>query len=350
MACCSSAEACDSSTWASYLFHRHPELRLEARQFFLELYGDRYRAGVERPQVATRILGRRVIAEEHEEETARRIVVAHHRPNYQIDLTRAAVERHRDVLDFDACPLPGALIEGGAEIGAQLREDQPVQVPCRLAAADLKVAAHPRRHVDHGVILGHDQRWRGIFLEEPVVCVERRESFRDPRFDRSHVAWCRAGQLGQDHTARDHPALVEVARAVDWDEQVARAIWRFGRAEHEVTTRPQREVKDFDDAILGGAIQVDQEVPARHEIEVREGRILYQIVVGKQDELAQLASDPVAGGLAVEEARQPRFRDVTHLVVTVESVARRRDRVLVEISGKNLHERLVEARGSLFRK
>ena len=70
------------------LFHRHPELRLEARQFFLELYGDRYRAGVERPQVATRILGRRVIAEEHEEETARRIVVAQHRPNYQIDLTR----------------------------------------------------------------------------------------------------------------------------------------------------------------------------------------------------------------------------------------------------------------------
>ena len=183
-----------------------------------------------------------------------------------------------------------------------------------------------------------------------MVCVERRESFRGPRFDRSRSAWCRAGRLGQGHTARDHPALVEVARAVDWDEQIARAIWRFGRAEHEVTTRPQREVKGFDDAILGGAIQVDQEVPARHEIEVREGRILYQIVVGEQDELAQLASDPVAGGLAVEEARQPRFRDVTHLVVTVESVARGRDRVLVEISGKNLHERLVEARGGLFRK
>ena len=85
--------------------------------------------GVERPQVATRILGRRVIGEEHEEETARRIVVAQYRPNHQIDLTRAAVERHRDVLDFDACPLTGALIEGGAEIGAQLREDQPAQVP-----------------------------------------------------------------------------------------------------------------------------------------------------------------------------------------------------------------------------
>ena len=83
---------------------------------------------------------------------------------------------------------------------------------------------------------------------------------------------------------------------------------------------------------------------------MREGWILDQIVVGEQDELAQLASDPVAGGLAVEEARQPRFRDVTHLVVTVDSVARGRDRVLVEISGKNLHERLVEPRGGMFRK
>ncbi len=109
-------------------------------------------------------------------------------------------------------------------------------------------------------------------------------------------------------------------------------------------------MKGFDDAILGGAIQVNQEVPARHEIEVREGRIPYQIVVGEQDELAQLASDPVAGGLAVEETREPRFRDVTHLVVTVESIARGRDRVLVKISGKDLHERVVEPRGGMFRK
>ena len=129
MACCSSAEACASSTWASYCSTVIRSCVFDAGQLFLELSSDGKRARVERPQVATRILGRRVIGEEHEEETARRIIVAQHRPNHQIDLARAAVERHRDVLDFDACPLPGALIEGGAEIGAQLREDQPAQVP-----------------------------------------------------------------------------------------------------------------------------------------------------------------------------------------------------------------------------
>ena len=49
----------------------------------------------------------------------------------------------------------------------------------------------------------------------------------------------------------------------------------------------------LDQTILDRAIQVDQEIPAGDQIEMRERRIANHVVTGEQHALAQLAADAV---------------------------------------------------------
>src|SRR4029079_18356131 len=91
----------------------------------------------------------------------------------------------------------------------------------------------------------------------------------------------------------DGAALKKVRLFVHTDEQVRGAVDRLRRSQEHVATRIQREVHQLHHALLGGAIQVDQEVPARHEIQVREGRILDQVVVREQDRVSQILAYPV---------------------------------------------------------
>ena len=59
-------------------------------------------------------------------------------------------------------------------------------------------------------------------------------------------------------------------------------------------------------AVAASAVQVDQDVAADDQIQMRERRIPDEIVVREQHDFAQLAAHPVTSGLALEEPPQAR--------------------------------------------
>ena len=69
-------------------------------------------------------------------------------------------------------------------------------------------------------------------------------------------------------------------------------------------------MEDVEEPRLRLAVQVDEEVAARHEVEPRKRRVLQEIVRREEHHLAHLAAHAVAAVLLHEESPQPVFRDV----------------------------------------
>ena len=167
--------------------------------------------------------------------------------------------------------------------------------------------------------------------------VERCEPLHGSRLGKPGHARRRWRQVGYGRAADDGTCLIELQITVDRHEEMARAVGRLRRAEHEVAAWPQGEMANLDHAILGGPIQVDQQIAARHEIEVRKRRVANDVVVREQDQLAQLAPDPVAADLAMKKSLEPGVRKVGNFGTAIASLACPRHRLLVEIRSKYLH-------------
>ena len=109
----------------------------------------------------------------------------------------------------------------------------------------------------------------------------------------------------QRQPARHRAALVDVRGPCPPSaNRSLRAVRRLGRAEKQIPARPQREMERLDHAFLDRPIQVDEEVAAGEQIEVREWRVLDEIVEREQHQLAQLPANAIAARLADEEAPQ----------------------------------------------
>jgi hypothetical protein len=91
------------------------------------------------------------------------------------------------------------------------------------------------------------------------------------------------------HCSRD----VDACGSIDQPEQAGRMIGALRGAEHQVTARVERIVKSAADLLLQLPIQVDEHVAAGDEIDVRERRVLEQVVRGEQHDVAQLLPDAV---------------------------------------------------------
>src|SRR5262245_18845258 len=97
---------------------------------------------------------------------------------------------------------------------------------------------------------------------------------------------------------------------VDLHEQIDLAIRRFRRAEEQEAARPERKVERLDQPLLDRAIQINEQVAAGDEIEVRERRIADHVVMREQHRLAQLPSDAVAASLTLEKPLETLGADV----------------------------------------
>ena len=97
------------------------------------------------------------------------------------------------------------------------------------------------------------------------------------------------------------------------------------------------------DALLHRPIQIDQQVAAGDQIEVRERRILDDVVMREQHQLAQLAADAVAAGLAAGKTGAGAPRTRRRLPRRVQALARHGDRLLVEVGGEHLDRRRASA-------
>ena len=98
-------------------------------------------------------------------------------------------------------------------------------------------------------------------------------------------------------------------------------------------------MQDCQHLILHLAFEINQQVAAGDEVEVRERRILEHAVSGKDDEIAHLFLHPIVVSLADEIAAQPILGHVRFDRSRVPALPRRGERAGIEIAGKDLHFR-----------
>ena len=72
------------------------------------------------------------------------------------------------------------------------------------------------------------------------------------------------------------------------DEEAVVPAGGFGAPEKEVASFFQGIVKEGDAFLLGVGLEVDEEVPADHEVETGEGRVGKDILLGEDDKLPYL--------------------------------------------------------------
>src|SRR5262249_16724734 len=82
------------------------------------------------------------------------------------------------------------------------------------------------------------------------------------------------------------------------DPKKALALDTFGRANEQIAIVSQGIVEGCAHLSLQLAVEIDQQIAARHEVDVRERRILQQTVLSKNHEIAHLAFDPEVVALA----------------------------------------------------
>src|SRR5437762_5682324 len=94
-----------------------------------------------------------------------------------------------------------------------------------------------------------------------------------------------------DLDTRVAPLLEETHLGVDGLENVVPVADRLARAEQQITAGLQREVEQCHYLALRVGPQIDEQVAARDQIDLRERRIAEDIVPGKDNLLADLRTD-----------------------------------------------------------
>ena len=107
-------------------------------------------------------------------------------------------------------------------------------------------------------------------------------------------------------------------------------------AEEKIAAVVEGHMKDGKKIPLQDILKIDQEVPAAHQIQPAEGRILEHIVLGKDDHLADVVVDRVAVSFFGEKAGETRDRDILENTVPVDAASRDGDGITVEIRRKYL--------------
>ncbi len=120
---------------------------------------------------------------------------------------------------------------------------------------------------------------------------------------------------------------------------------RFRRAEEQDPARPEGVVKDGKDPALQGRVEVNEDVPARDEVDLGERRIVDEALRREDHHLAHLFLHPVTARRGGEEGLQPLGRgDVLGDVRGEDPAARDMDRVLVDVGGEDLDRQEAPAR------
>ncbi len=144
------------------------------------------------------------------------------------------------------------------------------------------------------------------------------------------------GEARQAQLAVRHVAAPEDAVLLALGGEQVRPFDRLGGAQHEVPLRIQGVVEDADHIPLRLALQVDQQVAAGDEVQVRERRILQQIVRREGDDIAYRFADAVGRVLLGEEPLEPFGGDLGADRLGIHSLARPLQSALVQIAREDL--------------
>ena len=110
----------------------------------------------------------------------------------------------------------------------------------------------------------------------------------------------------------------------------------LGPAQEEVALVLQGHMENSEQLTLQDALEIDQQVPAADQVQLAEGRILEDIVLGKDDHLADLVVDHIMVPLAGEIAAEPGDRHIFDDVVPVHAPAGGGDGVGVQVGSEDL--------------
>ena len=252
----------------------------------------------------------------------------------------------------DRAGLAGRLEQGRLDGDPELGPDEPDDVPGRLAAREFEERAGPVREVDDLVRLGDEHARRGRRGPQPPVDLgERARRIRLGEARRGGAVVRAARHGGRSVVPTPHAqrnggggrraltALVDPVRLVDGDVGVLRRVRRLARPEEEVPAGLERVVEQLERALLEHALEVDEDVAARHQVDVRERRVLEEAVRREEDRLAEPLGHPVPARLVAKEAGEPRGAHVGLDGLGVEALARRPDGPLAEVGPEDLDGR-----------
>ncbi len=89
---------------------------------------------------------------------------------------------------------------------------------------------------------------------------------------------------------------------VDYDEQLRSGGGAFCASEQQESSGPERVVKDREHVALCGVIQIDEQIAATDQVEVREGRIPGDVMTGEDATFPYALVDLVSSVDLGEEA------------------------------------------------
>src|SRR5207249_9248146 len=122
----------------------------------------------------------------------------------------------------------------------------------------------------------------------------------------------------------------------DQAEKLRAVSDRLRAAEQEIAGRVQRVVEDTQHLLLRRRLQIDEEVSAAHQVHAGERRVLDQVLLGKNNRVADTPRDVIFGALLGKETTQPFRRNIELDVLRVASSARVLNRLLVHVGPANL--------------
>jgi len=145
--------------------------------------------------------------------------------------------------------------------------------------------------------------------------------------------------------ARQQPPLVAGYRGglknargeIDRAKQTVRIFGRLRSAEEQIAGGIERVVEGAAYLLLQLAIEIDEDVAAGDQVDVRERRILEQVVHREQHQIANLLPHLVMIAFAREEAAQAFLAHVGLDGGRIAALARRRERPGIEIGAEHLN-------------
>ncbi len=322
---------------------------LGGRQLLLELHDVLVIDGASAPGLLFR--GRRPrgpaprvgLFEEHQEVPAAASLRLQ-RDDFEVHLAEVAVLPDVESFLADGPPAPSRLEDRAAELDEQALAGHLEDVEARGAGRGFEVRARlsPKLNDLEGVV---DQRsGRRVTAENQTVRllleVDRREPLRRRRRRGAFLGRPPLTEV-EDLAGRARPFREDAMVAVHRHEEISETRDRLGVSEHENALRTQGVMEDRHDPLLQEGLQIDQQVAAADEIQVREGRIGRDVLAREDADVANALGDlPAPVGLD-EETAPSLGLDVDHGVFQVDAGARLVDRGVGDVRREDLDGRAV---------
>ncbi len=259
--------------------------------------------------------------------------------------------RNRDAVEADAVGVLAHAMEHAGDDRAQFVAEHLDQVLRRPPALDLEQRLGAAVAVDQLTLVIDEEARRHEALEQAVVDGEQLRADRGGPAggsERPGAAGTGQRQLQVGRQADVAPLLEDLGVLVDRLELVEQAAGALARSQKQVAAGLQREMEQREDGLLRVRLEVDQQVAAGDQIELRERRVANQVVRREDDALADVLRDVIAVRLEREVALEALRADAGQLLLAVDAGAGDFERRLVHVGRENLDVRILPARHHLF--